>query len=937
MNRVSDESTPSGGLLRQRFLRLLPQGGTLPEDSWVRRHRGVVVLLWIHSAVIPLYALTMGYSVVHSLLESLIVPTTAAIASMGGLGRRVRTMAASLGLLSSSAVLVHLSGGLIEMHFHFFVMVAVVALYQDWLPFLAAVGYVFVHHGMLGALDPGSVFNHPAALDSPWKWAAVHAFFITGISIASLVNWRLTESHLAQRRRAEARLREESRIVERLDEVGRMLAADLELDHVVQRVTDVATELTSAQFGAFFYNVPDDAGGSYVLYSLSGAPAEAFADFPTPRATGLFGPTFRGEGVVRLDDVTADPGYGQNPPYGGMPPGHLAVRSYLAVPVVSRGTVIGGLFFGHPEVGRFTESDERIALGIAAHAAVAVQNARLWESERRAREQVEEARQRLSLVAEAGRRLLSSSLDLDGLLTVLGDVIVPRLADGCLIDLVEDGGSLRRAAAVVRGQESSLDHQRLAAPDPQDWDHPVIRVLRRRQSELLGPDSTGLDRLAVDFGRPDLPPGQDRPTSGVVVPLLNRDRILGVMTMLQGPSGRRQDPGDLELAEVLARRAAIAVENAVVFAAQHAAAEVLQRSLLPDHLPPVPGLDMAARYIPGSSGVEVGGDWYDVIALPDGTVGLAMGDVVGKGVPAASLMGQLRHGLRACARGGRPPPAILELLNDLLAEPDSPGQMATLVYGVFDPATGELTLAIAGHPPPLLRRPDGTVSFVDGVAGLPLGAMPDTRYTSTTLTVEPGSTLLLYTDGLVEGRDLPLDEGMEKLRARVIGDLDCEGLCAAVLSHSDAGQPSSDDIALLAVRYLAVGEELHFSLPARPGILQPLRHVVRRWLQEGGATEEEVFDILVATGEACANVIRHAAASGPATFELDGHRDGDVRITVRNRGRWRDRTRPGDGGRGLSIMQEFMEEVNLTKGPPETVVTMRRSLSASGLVRVSSP
>ena len=107
---------------------------------------------------------------------------------------------------------------------------------------------------------PGSVFNHPAAISHPWRWAAVHAFFITGISLASLVNWRLNEAHLAQRRRAEARLQEESRIVERLDEVGRMLAADLELDHVVQRVTDVATELTSAQFGAFFYNVSDQSG-----------------------------------------------------------------------------------------------------------------------------------------------------------------------------------------------------------------------------------------------------------------------------------------------------------------------------------------------------------------------------------------------------------------------------------------------------------------------------------------------------------------------------------------------------------------------------------------------------------------------------------------------------------------------------------------------------
>ena len=347
-SQVSPMAPESRFSLRQRVLHILPRGGTLPAESWGRRHQGILILLWAHALVIPFYALTRGYSLGHSLLESFVVPATAVIAGSGNLPRRARTVAAAVGLLSSSAVLVHLSDGLIEMHFHFFVMVAVVSLYQEWLTFLVAVGYVFVHHGVMGAIDPDSVFNHPAAIAHPWTWAGVHALFIAGISVACLVNWRLNESYLAKRRIAEARLREETRIVERLEEVGRMLAADLDLDHVVQRVTDVATELTSAHFGAFFYNVLDDSGGSYLLYTLSGVPAEAFAGFPMPRATSVFGPTFAGEDPVRLDDVTADTRYGQNPPYAGMPAGHLPVRSYLAVPVKSRGTVLGGLFFGHP-------------------------------------------------------------------------------------------------------------------------------------------------------------------------------------------------------------------------------------------------------------------------------------------------------------------------------------------------------------------------------------------------------------------------------------------------------------------------------------------------------------------------------------------------------------------------------------------------------------
>jgi anti-sigma regulatory factor (Ser/Thr protein kinase) len=184
--------------------------------------------------------------------------------------------------------------------------------------------------------------------------------------------------------------------------------------------------------------------------------------------------------------------------------------------------------------------------------------------------------------------------------------------------------------------------------------------------------------------------------------------------------------------------------------------------------------------------------------------------------------------------------------------------------------------------------------------------------------------LLLYTDGLVEGRHLPLDDGLERLRSCVDTDLDCESLCDAIVARCSAGAAGRDDVALLAVRSLALDDDLHLSLPARPGTLQPLRAVIRRWLREGGASEEEVFDVVLATGEACANAICHAPTTD-AAFELDGRRDADVWITVRNAGPWRERVDPDGAGRGLSIMNEFMDAVEITKGPPETVVTMRRT------------
>ncbi len=185
---------------------------------------------------------------------------------------------------------------------------------------------------------------------------------------------------VTERARLLAQTSEYAANTQKLSEVGALVASTLDRETIVQKVTDTATELTHAEFGAFFYNVRDqDSGDAYMLYALSGAPWEAFAHFPHPRATRVFAPTFRGEGIVRLDDVTQDPRYGHNAPFHGMPPGHLPVKSYLAVPVKGvDGAVLGGLFFGHSKAGMFTEQHERLAVGTAAWASVALENARLY-------------------------------------------------------------------------------------------------------------------------------------------------------------------------------------------------------------------------------------------------------------------------------------------------------------------------------------------------------------------------------------------------------------------------------------------------------------------------------------------------------------------------------------------------------------------------------
>ncbi len=228
---------------------------------------------------------------------------------------------------------------------------------------------------------------------------------------------------------AEGHLRGEAEKWEILHRIGITLASQRDLGQVVQSVTDAAVQLADAEFGAFFYNVEHPEGGSFMLYTLSGAPREAFANFPMPRATALFGPTFRGEGIVRIDDVLAHPDYGKSAPYHGMPKGHLPVRSYLAVPVISRdGSVHGGLFFGHSKPGVFTHRDELIIGGIAAQAAIAMDNARLFRDSQRAQNELRKLNEELERrVTERTNDLRRSELQFKELVSGVVDYAIYML------------------------------------------------------------------------------------------------------------------------------------------------------------------------------------------------------------------------------------------------------------------------------------------------------------------------------------------------------------------------------------------------------------------------------------------------------------------------------------------------------------------------------
>lgn len=279
-----------------------------------------------------------------------------------------------------------------------------------------------------------------------------------------IVRWFGTSTDIDDQKRAAERLREETRTVETINHVGQSLAAELDIQKLLQAVTDAGTELTGAEFGAFFYNSLDERGEMYSLYTLSGAPRSAFERFPMPRNTPIFAPTFTGKGVVRLDDVTQDPRYGHNPPYQGMPEGHLPVRSYLAIPVISRsGEVVGGLFFGHREKGVFAERAERIVVGIAAQAAVAIDNARLYQQ---VTTELAE-RKRAEALLTAQKNLLEQIARGAGLAMVLDALarMVEEQSEGALCSLLlrDEHGGLHQVAApsLPQGYSRAIDGMRI--------------------------------------------------------------------------------------------------------------------------------------------------------------------------------------------------------------------------------------------------------------------------------------------------------------------------------------------------------------------------------------------------------------------------------------------------------------------------------------------
>ncbi|GGM07212.1 hypothetical protein GCM10010129_58890 [Streptomyces fumigatiscleroticus] len=396
-----------------------------------------------------------------------------------------------------------------------------------------------------------------------------------------------------------------------------------------------------------------------------------------------------------------------------------------------------------------------------------------FAAEREARTEAEKARRRLTFLADASA-VLTASLNHEEIVRRLPDLLVPGYARDVDVWLFEDSGDGRaepaaRPAAAVRAARTG--RPQYAA------DHP---------GRLPGVDDQ--PPSALDPGRPLL-----------CVPLPTRRAPLGVLTL--SPPGERWDPDDAVMLIELTRRASIAIDNAQRFEHNRDIAETLQRALLTE-LPDTPGLGLAARYLPATHGLNIGGDWYDAFRQPDGGLITVVGDVTGHGLRAAVMMSQLRTALRAYAVDGGSPGRLLTRLHEFLHHLQ-PDLYATAVIARFHPDDPTLTWAAAGHPPPVLRLPDGRVEILDAKPGAMLGIPLKQEIADHTVRPAPGSTLALYTDGLVERRARGIDPGIARL-AEALGrlspaelDTDLYGAADRILRPLLSDSERDDDVCLL--------------------------------------------------------------------------------------------------------------------------------------------
>ncbi|MEU0005728.1 SpoIIE family protein phosphatase [Streptomyces sp. NPDC006314] len=536
------------------------------------------------------------------------------------------------------------------------------------------------------------------------------------------------------------------------------------------------------------------------------------------------------------------------------------------------------------------------------------------------------AQRRLALLDQVGSRI-GTTLDVAETARELAEVMVPHLADHASVDLLQpvtvgDEPAQAVAGPVVRVGTCGVGAQQPGPPHPQGAPvefapgTPQARCLAEGRPVLeavLPPDSFSLagrqGACAPDLGAHSL----------IVVPLAARGLVLGVLTLWRS---RHPDPfeaDDLTLAQELASRAAVAIDNARRFTQQQQTAFTLQSSLLPRAVPDQSAVEVALRYLPACAAPGLGGDWFDVIPLSGARVALVVGDVVGRGIHAAATMGRLRTAVHTLASLDLEPDEVLSRLDDLVAllaaEQEASGERpvgeqvvgATCLYAVYDPVSRRCSVACAGHPPPVVTAPDGQAALLDLPTGPPLG-LGGLPFEARELELAEGSLLCLYTNGVIGERHLDADIGLAKLCAALTRPADAlERTCQGVVDSLVSARPSDDIVLLIArTRMLPPGDVASWQLPLEAASAAHARELTSAKLTEWGL-EHLAFSTELIASELVTNAYRYA--SGPVTLRLIRERSlvCEVSDTSHTAPHLRRARTTDEGGRGLFLVAQMTE------------------------------
>ncbi|HET7351335.1 MAG TPA: SpoIIE family protein phosphatase [Marmoricola sp.] len=477
--------------------------------------------------------------------------------------------------------------------------------------------------------------------------------------------------------------------------------------------------------------------------------------------------------------------------YPGLESAAPGPRTLLALPLRVVGSMLGIFTLSFPG-HRDLDAAELEFLGLIADScAQALERVR-------ARDEAEEQSARVRYLAEAATEL-SRSLDYAKTLTRVAKLAVPNFADWCAIDLVEDNRLHRLAVEHVDPAKVQFAHelQRRYPPDPDSPGGPWEVIRTGRSSHI--PEVTDEMLVAGAQDEEHLRIARElNLRSAIAAPLTARGRVLGVITWVAAESGRHYTTDDVEFAEDLARRCALAIDNAQLYSQTMEAAVRLQDAVLPELGAEIPGWEVAHFYSP-SGRTEVGGDFFDAIPMSEGRLALFVGDVMGRGVAAAASMAQMRAAIRAYIAVDPDPASVVERL-DKFFRTYGIGQLVTLVYAVADPGRDTLHVVNAGHPPPVVRRVDGATEQLPMAEGAPLGLGAEGR-SIVEVPFHPGDTVVAFTDGLIERRDEDIDEGQRRLLELVpmLGDMPLDEALSAIV-ESTRDHTREDDVAALAVR-----------------------------------------------------------------------------------------------------------------------------------------